>query len=340
MAFYSLSKDSFYEFVDALTADYSVLGPKAKENSYVYDRIKDSEELRLDFVRTIIPTKKFFFPPKELLFKYKDAEMIPSEDEDNKPRVLIGPHPCDLNGIKILDWVFSQDIPDTYYWRKRNNTLIIGTYCKPDEFCFCKSLGTGTPQGGFDLFITEIGKIFLVQEGSDAGSGLLKKYAPKAAPALELHIKMYNEFEKARSGMFTQKINTDAVNLPLLYTGAFYNQVWKKYGDICLSCGTCNLVCPTCYCFDIKEDVELSSNSGSRSRWWDGCQLEPFAVVATGENFRKTPESRVRHRMYRKFKYLVPKYGSPFCTGCGRCTFQCLVHINPAQVCNDLLESN
>lgn len=340
MAFFTLSKDSFYLFVDALINDFKVFGPKPKENAYIYDEISDSGQLSLDFVRTILPAKKLFFPPKETLFSYKDSKMTAPNNQLPKKHILIGPHPCDINGIKALDYAFSQGVEDSYYNKKRKNTLIIGSYCKPDEYCFCKSLKTGNPTDGFDLFVTDLGKFYLIQIGTDEGAELLKRYADKAAQADESQLKAFNEFEKARAGMFTAKINTDAVNLPLLYTGAFYNQVWKKYGDICLSCGTCNLVCPTCYCFDIKEDIELNANAGTRARVWDGCQLEPFAVVATGENFRKTPDTRVRHRLYRKFKYLVPKYGSTFCTGCGRCGSQCLVHINPVSICNELLETN
>lgn len=340
MSFFTLSKDSFYQFVDALIKDFKVLGPKAKENAYAYAEIADSGELSLDFVRTILPAKKFFFPPKEELFKYQGGKMSAPKDEADQKRILIGPHPCDLSGIKALDYVFSQGVNDSYYWQKRKNTLIIGSYCKPDEYCFCKSLKTGTPDDGFDLFLTDLVKFYLIKVGTDAGGELLKKYAPKAAPADDAALKALNDFEKARSGMFTAKINTDAVNLPLLYTGAFNNPVWEKYGKQCLSCGTCNLVCPTCYCFDIKEEPCLDFEAGSRSRVWDGCQLEAFAVVATGENFRKNADSRVRHRLYRKFKYFVPKYGNTFCTGCGRCGSQCLVHINPVNICNDLLDTN
>ena len=104
----------------------------------------------------------------------------------------------------------------------------------------------------------------------------------------------------------------------------------------CVSCGNCTAVCPTCYCFDIYDDVELDMSGGERKRTWDSCQLEEFAVVAGGENFRKERSSRQRHRYYRKFNYSVEKYNKYFCTGCGRCSRACMAGIELKETLNSL----
>jgi sulfhydrogenase subunit beta (sulfur reductase) len=75
---------------------------------------------------------------------------------------------------------------------------------------------------------------------------------------------------------------------------------------------------------------------GNRKRIWDSCQLEEFAEVAGGENFRKERASRQRHRFYRKFNYPVKKYNKMFCTGCGRCTRSCVADISLIETVNDL----
>ena len=81
----------------------------------------------------------------------------------------------------------------------------------------------------------------------------------------------------------------------------------------------------------------VNLEDGERVRQWDGCLLADFATVSGGHNFRPKAESRLRHRYYRKFQYLMTKYGRAFCTGCGRCSRSCLAHINPPDTINALV---
>ena len=73
---------------------------------------------------------------------------------------------------------------------------------------------------------------------------------------------------------------------------SFKSKLWEELSRTCFSCGTCNLVCPTCYCFDVADDLNLDAVSGNRTRTWDGCMLPHFALVAGGHNFRPAPASR------------------------------------------------
>jgi len=88
------------------------------------------------------------------------------------------------------------------------------------------------------------------------------------------------------------------------------------------------------------DDVTLDIKSGERKRVWDSCQLEEFAEVAGGENFREERSSRQRHRYYRKFSYSVKKYKKIFCTGCGRCTRTCMAGISLVDTINVLAKEN
>ncbi len=112
---------------------------------------------------------------------------------------------------------------------------------------------------------------------------------------------------------------------------------WEEHSEKCLACGSCVLVCPTCYCFDVKDNPDLSLDGGERIRTWDGCLLEDFAKVASGENFRPTRPTRYRHRYFKKGKYLFDKFGFISCVGCGRCGSNCLPDIaNPVSLFNDM----
>jgi hypothetical protein len=57
---------------------------------------------------------------------------------------------------------------------------------------------------------------------------------------------------------------------------------------------------PTCYCYDVADDVELGSQAGKRTRFWDFCQFANHALVASGENFRGPRASRIKFRFYHK----------------------------------------
>ena len=129
-----------------------------------------------------------------------------------------------------------------------------------------------------------------------------------------------------------------AKDLPKIVASKYQSPVWEKHVTRCFSCGTCNLVCPTCYCFDVADDLNLDAVSGNRTRTWDACMLPQFAVVTGGHNFRPEPASRQRHRINRKFEYLPEKYKhGAVCVGCGRCGRQCTSHIDIYDIVSDLI---
>jgi ferredoxin len=62
--------------------------------------------------------------------------------------------------------------------------------------------------------------------------------------------------------------------------------------------------------------------------------LEEFSKVATGENFRERVPDRLRHRCFRKGKYILEKFGKSGCVGCGRCIITCPAKINILEIFN------
>ena len=96
------------------------------------------------------------------------------------------------------------------------------------------------------------------------------------------------------------------------------------------------MVCPTCYCFDVADELALNLKKGERIRRWDACMLSDFAVVAGGENFRPKAKERLKHRIMRKFNYLMKKHGEAVCVGCGRCVRACLADISPKKITETL----
>jgi ferredoxin len=174
-----------------------------------------------------------------------------------------------------------------------------------------------------------------VDVGTERGASLLKAYAA-AQEASEGDMKALNRVLGAKWPRFPYKLEFDVGELSALMSQSYDSPLWDQLAEICLACGQCTLVCPTCFCFNVMDVVELNLMDGERLRRWDSCQLDEFATVAGGENFREQQAARLRHRFMRKGRYLMEKYGELGCTGCGRCARSCLVDISPVNVFNDL----
>jgi ferredoxin len=253
------------------------------------------------------------------------------------PTVILGLHTCDLHGMCVLDKAFSEGYPDAHYLQRRKNTLLVGIEClEPcDEHSFCKSMGTLTATNGYDLHLTDLGDAYGADVGTEAGSALLERYSD-ARQATETDMQKLNKVLGAKWPRFPYRLDFDVGELSPIMSQSYDSPIWDELGEICLACGQCTLVCPTCFCFNVYDDVALNLQDGERRRRWDSCQLDEFARVAGGENFREHQAARLRHRFMRKGRYLIEKYGELGCTGCGRCARSCLVDISPVNVFNEL----
>lgn len=333
-----LSKKGIASFVTGLLKEFRVYGPVKKDGFSMYGEITSPNELHLLHPPAHLSPKHYLFPQRETLLRFKNGENHSIEPTvETHDQALLGLHSCDIHAIRLMDRVFAYGTPDVNYLKRREKTVIIGIDCIPDKHCFCKSVNSMTVDSGFDLFLHDIGSGFVVEIGTRKGKDLLYKHAKTKKAAARERAKMA-EFKNKKAELVITKINAEASTLPLIYSGSYFSPVWEKIGKICYGCGSCNNVCPTCYCFDVRDDVTLNLKEGGRYRLWDGCTLEDFAKVAGGHNFRKTRAERLRHRFNRKFQYQVDKFGGLFCVGCGRCIRTCLVNINIAEVTNELIE--
>jgi ferredoxin len=336
-----IEKKDFAEFVANLISKCEVVGPKAKNGSFAFGDLQSPDELRLDYDTTLLPPKKYLLPQRETLLKYRvGKELDVADNVESSERVILGVHPYDIKAIAQMDRYFSEDNPDNHYIAKRDNTTIIGLDpINVSENAFCNAMNAATVDGGFDLMLTDIGDKYVVAVGSEKGETLLAENA-KCADASKGDSKARDEARKKAAELCAkQETSFTAQELPDLLAKGESHPVWEKNGDKCLSCGSCVMVCPSCYCFDVGDDVELNLVDGHRWRQWDGCVLEDFASVASGENFREARVARYRHRFYRKGQYLFKQFGEPACVGCGRCARACLPDIaNPAAVYNALKE--
>ena len=127
----------------------------------------------------------------------------------------------------------------------------------------------------------------------------------------------------------------------IVWKSSFESHVWMEESERCLSCRVCAYVCPTCRCFDVR-DEHLPSKNGAdyseRVRCWDSCSGEAYRRIAGGHNPREAKADRLRNRMYCKLHYIVEQSGLMACTGCGRCIDSCPVNIDITEIMRLVME--
>ncbi|MBN1698847.1 MAG: 4Fe-4S dicluster domain-containing protein [Spirochaetales bacterium] len=320
----TISKKDFLDFVEKKIqeGDSKVIGVVGKGSSYVFDRLESSSRLCLDYDVTILPPKKYFQPPREVLLRFitKKADSYITENA-NEPLTIIGIHYYDLAAISLMDRAFSEGNRDENYLKKRENSLLIGMYpTQAFKYRFAGSVVKGVqPYKAADLMLADMGDgNYTVEIVTEKGRAYLSSAVQKPFTySLE-------ELENAKKRIKDdQKIPVPIEMSPDFLVKNHGHPVWEVFGEKCYSCGSCVLVCPTCYCFDVLDEVDLDLKNGKRIRVWDGCMLENFATCAGGHNFRKTKAARFRHRIFRKGVNLPLKYNYYGCVGCGRCAHAC-----------------
>ena len=341
-----ISKEDFQNFVKALIEDesWNVIGVKSKGSKFAFGPLESSDELRLDYDVTLLPPKKYFFPQRETLFTYDLVGSFSAKNpEQIKPMIIIGIHPYDIVALLHMDEIFRETKSDPYYFKKREASVLIGVNIqKMSKWNFSSVMGSASIDYGYDLMLTDLGNRYAINVGSQKGEEILSKYAKNVTPALARDFQIAGQKKREVMYMSQQKLDFPPELIPELLKDSYGKSgFWEKHSEKCLACGSCVLVCPTCYCFDVKDNPDLTLEHGERIRTWDGCLLEDFAKIASGENFRATRPTRYRHRYFKKGKYLFDRFGFISCVGCGRCSSNCLPDIaNPVNLFNDMYKES
>jgi len=132
-------------------------------------------------------------------------------------------------------------------------------------------------------------------------------------------------------------VTLDASNIEKSLDNIFESKIWSETSRICINCGSCTFICPTCHCFDVQDEME--KGSGKRIRLWDTCQFELFTQEASGHNPRGVAFARTRQRLYHKFNYYVKNYELIGCVGCGRCITNCPVSHDIRETLESVIQS-
>jgi formate hydrogenlyase subunit 6/NADH:ubiquinone oxidoreductase subunit I len=341
MLFRTLVKDRFRSLVESIMESTEVIGPKQLGGRndgraiHQYLPVAAFDEIDLGYDTTEHSAKTYFLPYRENLstYRFSDDDWQQELTYRIRPRAIIGLHACDINALVKLDKVFARGhFPSPYFQARRRNTFVVGIDHDPCDGAFCRSLGTDTVTQGFDLYLTDLGDRYFVAVGSDSGFSTLQRAG--AEEITDQDTADYLEERRRIASLFTTEVAVH--NLPNLLDIEFESEVWQEWGDKCLSCGSCAMVCPTCYCYGVTERVSMDFSTGTKEKKLYACTLLDFAEVAGGHNFRPDRSTRLKYRYYHQHRGFVEAYDEPKCVGCNRCGRTCLPGINPVEVIQNL----
>ena len=284
--------------------------------------------------------KSEFFVPAETLWRVSvrggtaSFSVPPAADH---PVAVVGARPCELAALGVLDRVLAGgEVPDDRYAARRAGAFVVVVECgAPSSSCFCTSMGTGpgvdaeagagpAAAPGFDLALTELAgpHRFYAVVGSEAGAALLARVGPPRASEEDRAARQaVLDGARARMG---RVLETEG--LAALLVRNLEHPRWDEVATRCLSCGNCTLVCPTCFCSDVKDVSELDGTV-ERRRSWASCFDIDHSFLHGGA-VRPTTSSRYRQWLTHKLSTWWDQFDTSGCVGCGRCITWCPVGID------------
>lgn len=333
-----IKKQSIPELLEKWQKEFAVFVP-SKASGVSQMEVWDGQDTAfLDRNRnTAVPPKAKFLPGMEKMFGFRKEEgsyVVEPTDGEPPKQLLFGIHPCDARAIGIIDMVFKDAYDDKYYLSRRENTVLVGMACtSPYDSCFCTSLGFGPADAtDVDIMLIDIGDALLIEEVTEKGRGILAG-AKGVIEATEKDEKEAAAARESANAKVSRKIDTAEISrrLPLVFND---REFWEEVSAKCVSCGICTFLCPTCYCFDINDEM-LQDGSGARYRNWDCCSFAIYTRMPA-ENPREEKWRRVRQKVYHKYLFYPELFNVIACTGCGRCIRQCPVNWDITQTLSNL----
>jgi sulfhydrogenase subunit beta (sulfur reductase) len=263
--------------------------------------------------------KRFFFPPREPLVRWK-GDRASAVEPAPRPFVLFGMRACDVAAVAYQDRFFAED---AWYARRRTAALLVALDCPtacPGGFCADVDAGPW-PRAGFDLSLAPLddGRV-AVEVASVAGLAALERagVAVRSADAA-VRAALERRRDAARASFPARPFVHRAI--ARVDARAIDDTEWRALAPACFACTGCTSLCPTCSCFTVVD--EARDGGGERVRLWDSCLLEGFQREASGHHPAPRAADRVRRFWFHKLSGDFAPSGRTGCVGCGRCDVAC-----------------
>ena len=333
-----IKKEDLGAILKAWEKTYQVLVPVKENTSHCFKTLTVEEKPDFNFTNTRLSPKSSLFPQSEKIFEFslkeenEEACIVKETVKDYPPTVIVGVRPCDARAMQLVKVNFdTPEFKDPWWVNRWESLTLVGLGCnEPCSTCFCTSVGCGPfSEDGLDVLLFDLGEKFLLRPLTEKGTQLLEQGGGDV-DADKGSKKKADELQQKAEKKITSHVSTDKLKEKKI-NELFDAPFWDDVAFACINCGTCTFLCPTCWCFDIQD--EIAKKEGERIRNWDTCMFPLFTLHASGHNPRSEKVQRVRQRFMHKLKYYVDKYKNGVaCVGCGRCISYCPVNIDIREV--------
>jgi len=316
-----MKKAEIVIFLTELLLDYIVFAPQGEKGAIRVGKIEKTEQIDWSGEMPTNSFKSIFLPPREELFHERAGE-YKQVIESQKKTIAFGMNVLDLQAYTLFDHVFEKDV---YYQKRKQNVFVVGlTNGVADDLRKYKVFHQAYEENilehlMFDVFLEkkEDGD-FIVFSGSERGQKLLEKNG----------LKDYENIEFAglvpERGIDPRLLkNRQAIELNEDHP------LWAELAEICLACGKCSMVCPTCFCFDEIDQAELDATK--KSRQWASCFYPEFSKISGGSKELDLLKKKLYFWYQHKFVRIPDELSYYGCVSCMRCFKVCPVGISIAK---------